>query len=488
MKKFIAIDFETGSSKSISARVSGYVVVLFLVMFASFAQAADAPSLEKQLVRKVVVGKGDNGTVLSISDIHFNPFENPEMVPILIHLPYHHWEFMFSESASPYPSTYRQESNYALLDSMVDNIPSLVNPDFILFSGDILAHNFNETFKKYSTDEKELREFIKNTVGYVSWKVSQAFPETPIYFTLGNNDSYLGDYRIADNGKFLKDTADILFNNFIQRDEDKSRFYLTYPKHGYYSVNQRHGGLTTALRLIVLNATYFSRAYDPPKGTDPGGDQMKWFESMIEHATGNTENVWILLHIPPGVDVFSTGKSGDVKLHWKQKYNQKFLDIVNLYNVHVKTVFTGHTHMDDYRLHFTKNKYNKLKYVHPIHSTPGISPIFGNNPGFQVLTYKRKTGEIVDHATYYLDVSEQEEDIPWRWEYGFLDEYGQTEYVKGLENLYDKMPYNQGMRDKYIEFYSVDVTEPLIEDSWKKYRCGIKSLTLKDYKKHCMGR
>jgi hypothetical protein len=39
---------------------------------------------------------------------------------------------------------------------------------------------------------------------------------------------------------------------------------------------------------------------------DPGSDEIKWLEVELQKAAAAKEKVWLVYHIPPGIDVFST--------------------------------------------------------------------------------------------------------------------------------------------------------------------------------------
>ncbi len=86
--------------------------------------------------------------------------------------------------------------------------------------------------------------------------------------------------------------------------------------------------------------------------------------------------------------------------------------------------------MDHFRLIFDKS-HNPLAYVH---ITPAISPEFGNNPGFQVLTYDAGSFSVADFDTYYYDGA------AWREEYDFDTTYGKAAYdASNLAAIYNHL-------------------------------------------------
>lgn len=86
----------------------------------------------------------------------------------------------------------------------------------------------------------------------------------------------------------------------------------------------------------------------------------------------------------------------------------------------------GHTHMDDFRIIGTKEAPLVVSKL-----VPSISPIFRNNPAFQVYRFDGSTGAISTYQTYYLaNLSAagrptKLEDLQWSLEYEFRAAYRQ---------------------------------------------------------------
>ena len=85
--------------------------------------------------------------------------------------------------------------------------------------------------------------------------------------------------------------------------------------------------------------------------------------------------------------------------------------------------FAGHIHYDDFRLLLSR----RGEAVAAEKIAPGISPIFGQNPGFHVFTYDRPSGRPIDYSTHYLanlTVGLAARDGHWKKEYSFARRYG----------------------------------------------------------------
>jgi hypothetical protein len=66
------------------------------------------------------------------------------------------------------------------------------------------------------------------------------------------------------------------------------------------------------------------------------------------------ERVWLVYHIPPGIDGYATLRRGACPSTmipmWDQGYAGAFLALIKRYADPVTASFAGHTHMDDFPL------------------------------------------------------------------------------------------------------------------------------------------
>jgi sphingomyelin phosphodiesterase acid-like 3 len=184
-------------------------------------------------------GTSWGSTFISISDIHFNPFYDPSIMEQLVKSDSEGWNEVFRKSAVTGLGDYgNEETNYNLFLSTLNNMrKSEKKPDFVIFTGDILAHDFNARFRQFKPDcgKEELNRFILKTVKFVINGLSHVFPSAEIFFSLGNTDSYNGDYAITPKGKFLSDTAQTIYEEFLKKSKNKEMFFKTYTDGGYYS-------------------------------------------------------------------------------------------------------------------------------------------------------------------------------------------------------------------------------------------------------------
>jgi sphingomyelin phosphodiesterase acid-like 3 len=437
------------------------------------------------------------GIVVSLSDIHFNPFYDPSLINALIRSDYTNWQLIFSRSSTQGYGTHSADSNYKLFNSALQNIYLRApHPDFIIISGDFLAHDFQETYTKLtgSGDRKEVDSFIDKTIAFLTRMISRRFPNTSVYPALGNNDSYCGDYQIEPSGQFLRATAKT-WKGLLKNRFNSAAFVRTFLIRGSYSIiaasNRSH-------RLIVLNNTFFSINYKNACGDqtdDPGSEEIRWLEVELQKAAAAREKVWLVYHIPPGIDVFSTllrqkqasvDQTPQVIPFWQPAYNQKFINLVTQYSSTIIGSFAGHMHMDTFELIQSANQ-NAVSFVH---ITPAISPLFGNNPAFELFSYNRRSFALKDYTAYYLDLSsaatQKNAPITWRKEYSFVESYGQPVFAATtLQAVHNGMPANQNeYRTKYETFHNVsNMGSPVVgPNNWRAYWCGMTNLTVAQYR------
>src|SRR5262249_34755683 len=148
---------------------------------------------------------------------------------------------------------------------------------------------------------------------------------------------------------------------------------------------------------------------------------------------------------PPGIDVYASLDQKQVKTMWQDEYASGFAQMANVGLVTAS--FAGHTHMDEFRLPASGGF---------VHGTPGVSPVFGNNPGYQVFSYSPSSRALLDYQAFFLNLGAgQGPDLPWAREYGFQNAYGQKAYDRGaLQSVAAAMGSDGGTRNRFLLLYS----------------------------------
>ena len=107
--------------------------------------------------------------------------------------------------------------------------------------------------------------------------------------------------------------------------------------------------------------------------------------------------------------------------------------------------------------------------------TPGISPIFGNNPGLHVLSYDRKAFSLLDYTTHRLDLAAGSS-ADWKEEYRFSRAYSLFPVTRTtLRNSLPVSPGGSATRATYIDYYNVGnpASPQMTDQTWPLYWCAI---------------
>lgn len=423
-----------------------------------------------------------------ISDFHFTPFYDPDIFDDLVNSPADQWAAIFETSSITEPLLWGDETNYPLLVRALDSAKTESDSGaVVLFPGDILAHKFPETFFELygQEDQKALQSFTYKTVTFFSSQVRERFGDLPVIFTLGNNDSYAGDYKLVPGGTFLADTAEQFYTTFLLGGANRETYFKTYPAGGYY-VAEPPG---SKVFFVCLNTLLFSPHWiknNPSEGDAIALKQLEWLELTLAEADASEKRVWIIMHIPPGADIFATvntymdqsGHISNAVSFWEEKYQDRFLEIGRRYVHIIEAVFAGHTHMDEYRLFFRSDGEPPKTSI----TTPSVSPVFGNDPAFKVITTRKEDWELLDYRSvaYHLGTVLPE----FNNYYIFSETYKMEMPLKpALIALFPELVTDMIRQQAYSTlYYSGHNTADIINTTnWPAYWCGIGKMARKEY-------
>jgi sphingomyelin phosphodiesterase acid-like 3 len=209
-------------------------------------------------------------------------------------------------------------------------------------------------------------------------------------------------------------------------------------------------------RVIAVNSVYFSPRYlnaCSEIGTDAATEEMRWLEGELAKARDHNDKVWLIFHIPPSIDGYATAhatESGVDKtaFMWEPAYTEEFSKLLTRYHNTVTISLAGHEHMDDFRLIS-----NSVVLM-----TPAVSPIFGQNPAFRVVSY-RPNGALSEGTTYYLsnlDAVLNGMAPEWKLEYCFASTWGLSSLdFKNFRKLYREIEAKSAVRNRWSTFYAV---------------------------------
>ncbi len=429
------------------------------------------------------------GNIAHISDIHFDPFYDPSLLAKLINTEAAEWEGVFNTSKIKGYGSVGSDANYNLLHSFLADMAGRTDAghtlDFIVFTGDFLRHDFNQTFKSLAPPKANLDAFIKKDFQFMLHLFNKYFPDTPVYISLGNNDSYSGDYRIQQGGKFLQDTAAGFADKLLKLNgKAMDSFNETYRLGGYYAVNQPWSDLV----IISLNSIFFSNSKSRPSDDDdPALEELNWLGGQLEKARQKNQKVWLLTHIPPGDNTYNTLSENKYDGQWQDNYTARLIALMGAYAPVITAGFAGHTHVDDYRiLADGKATTGGLGFFR---IGPSVSPIFNNNPAYQLMSYDRQSSTLRDYDVFYLNLAASAPmSAGWAKEYNFKEAYGQqTITAASLLNVYSGLKQAGAMQDDYSLYYNTSYTlNPAVtKTNLQDYLCTIIFWTPTEFN-HCL--
>jgi sphingomyelin phosphodiesterase acid-like 3 len=452
---------------------------------------------------------------LTVSDIHFDPFsscENKAPCPVIDALnqaPPNQWAEILTASELPQPQ-YKLDTNYLLLQSTFSELSKVSETeklDFVIVLGDLLAHSFKKHYLTYSSDKKDASytNFVNKTMQFLTNELAKTFPNTDVYMAVGNNDSYNNNYVVEPKGKFFKDMS-LMWSSLIKDKANLSVMQQSFPTGGYYAVNL---GLQPNLRLIVLNTVLFSQKAKGHEIPTAAVKQLDWLQQELELVKKNQQKALLAFHIPAGVDVYHTVLNNPFRLgfawqplyfqnvqttaypskfevplsivaFWHRGYNLRFQFLLSEFASSIMAILPGHTHMDWFQI----LSFNQSEPV-IISSTPGISPVFGNNPAFKVYQYSDNPQALINFTTYSYSLKDKK---LWEQEYNFNQIYQSTcpdcQIVEGMKKI---QPIGL-LATAYVQYYSVGTDSQPITKFWLPfYWCNIHAINEWDYNR-CLGK
>jgi sphingomyelin phosphodiesterase acid-like 3 len=421
-----------------------------------------------------------NFPVVVFSDIHFTPFYDPSLFPKLVAADADEWESIFKSSNISAPSVWGGDTNYPLLAIALSGIrQNMGDSPLIIFTGDILGHElpiqFYEMIKGSPLNDADvaaMKAFLRKTIAFVMQQVRSSVGNIPVIFVLGNSDSY-ADIEPADSS-FFSDTAEIYYTEFLNGTADHQTFLDTFTNGGYYAAEPAGMNLV----VIGLNTYEFSPLFKD-KYAEAVHAQITWLDTTLNSAQARGKKVWLLMHVPPGADKYSTAQSVDANGHittatmmWNQDYQASFLQIPSKYPGVITLTLAAHTHMDEYRI-MSPNDVLEI--------TPSIAPYFGNNPAFKIFTFAHNTLKPIDYSSLNYDLATTPEQFN-RY-YTFSKAYSMQGLLNNsLAQLFPLLVTNSAKQTLYRGHYfsghnyAIPVTNtfnPITNKNWPVYWCGI---------------
>ncbi len=408
--------------------------------------------------------------ILAISDLHFDPYaackgDTPcSLIQQLQKAPITQWDALLKQTPAQ-PSTLGQDTNYALWQSTLSELQSrnrLLHPAFILLLGDLLAHDYRENYFKFTAQQNaaDYRQFVRKTFHYLTQTLSTRFPQTDIYAALGNNDTYADHFDLTTQNAVTRDLSQWL-GSALHHKNRRVQFTKQFNQRGFYTLL-----LPTdpPVRLIALNSTPFARQAKPDLTLQKA--QLHFLHRALTHASKQHEKVFIVMHIPNNIDVYSSLKKS-LMLQWQEKPSQQFNQELKDHAADIIGIFAAHTHSD---------WFGRLQSI-PIIGVNSISPQH-NAPGYKVITY---TQQLLNYQTYHY------RNNTWQLAYDFNQLYQVNNPNSGLTYSFSHLNLQGTAAHSFQTFFEVDHQPSVITgQNWRYYACNIGFDSLSAYKKCLM--
>jgi sphingomyelin phosphodiesterase acid-like 3 len=355
---------------------------------------------------------------LLLSDIHLDPFHDPARFAALSTTPVTGWAAILYGPASP-----NQATDFAHLQETcgargVDTPPALLqsslhaarkqqpHPLLVTVSGDLMAHLFDCRFHTLAptATAAEYSAFAAKTVAFVALQLRETFPDTPIYFALGNNDSGCKDYSEDPNSAFLQADA-ASFAADADSPTNRAAILHQFPQLGNYTVTLP--GPIRDTRLIVLQDIFESSRYTTCNGTpsnDAAAQQIAWLRAQLTAARADHVHVWVMAHVPPGIDAYSTfSNHRDVCARQAPVMflaSDALANTLSEFPDVIRLALFAHSHMDEFRVYRSAAGAATPAGTIPVKLVPSIAPVNGNNPAFTLAEIDPSTATLKDYTVY----------------------------------------------------------------------------------------
>jgi predicted phosphodiesterase len=327
-----------------------------------------------------------NSSVLVFSDVHFNPLYDGTLCASLDAADASKWQAILEGSLVTTLPAYGADTNYLLFKRALSSISqNLEGCQVIVCSGDLLGHKLSQ-FYASSGGVNSADAFINKTALFVMQQIRAAAGTIPVIFAVGNCDSYTG---YGPDSVFLASTADSYYTELLNSLPDQQVFMNTFLAGGYYSLDL----FEEQLKVISLNTIMCSSLIMEDYSAQVSA-QFTWLGAQLASARMAGQKVWIVMHVPLGIYISgvteSSGQLTGVAMMWYDEYQTGFLNILAEYPGLISFALAGHTHMDEYRI---------LSPECALDVTPGISPVFGNDPAYKIFTVDNSTFAPVDYRS-----------------------------------------------------------------------------------------
>jgi sphingomyelin phosphodiesterase acid-like 3 len=312
---------------------------------------------------------------------------------------------------------------------------------------------------------------------------------------MGNDDSGCTDYALdSEHDEFLGLTAKIIGEG-LPRDlapAERAAALREFSSIGSYNVPL--AGMTRT-RLLVLDDVFLSGSYITCSGKPdaaPAAAELAWLQTQLGAARQRHERVWVLAHIPPGVNFYASARTllnacGPAKP--KMFLGSERLAEVLAANADVVRLgLFGHTHSDEIHL-LTREPARAIAGPEtkdtsgldltgvPIKTVASITPVNGNRPTFTLARIDPGSATLIDY-TVMMASNLTGVATTWEPEYTYSAAYGESAFDgASLAQLIGGFGADPGAKmapsQAYLRNYFPGDLSSVIKFAWPQYACSM---------------
>lgn len=395
---------------------------------------------------------GTTFPVLVFSDVHFDPLYDPALFSLLMAADPGQWAGIYQGSEITAPATWGNDTNYPLFKLALAGITQNLGAcPAVIYTGDILGHNIPARFtplyeSAYGSADASviaaaLETFCNKAVSFFTSQVRTAVGNLPVLFAVGNLDSYTG---WGPDSTFLASNANSFYTNFLNGITDQQAFNSTFNAGGYYSCQP----LGNNLVVISINTILMANGV-PVDNTTAVAAEIAWLDSQLASAQAAGQQVWLLMHVPPGALIGQTLANGlpvtttSAAMMMAAGYQSNLMTTLQKYPGLITLTLGAHTHMDEFRIMYPTDNVLAI--------TPSIAPYFGNDPAFKIFTFSN-TFKPVDYISMNYNLAA----LPSQFNsyYAFSAAYSMSGILNNsLTNLYPLLDTNNAKQSLYRGYY-----------------------------------
>jgi hypothetical protein len=351
------------------------------------------------------------------------------------------------------------DTNAALLESALAEMKRVdPDPPVVIIPGDFVGHHLQ-------------RPHADQLIADVARRFDRTFPHAQFVIALGNNDTACGDYKTAWGEPFLAAAARA-WAPLVNRAGTAPSFERDFPVDGGYEAELP----VPHLRAVVVDDVFSSVRY--ADRCHAGGPEDPWtavldrFSRRLRDVPPD-ERTWVIMHIPPGIDAYSTTRFTHRLLivpFLRSDQRAQLVDVLNDPRNRVALAIAGHTHHFGFRLTDFGSEHDVA-----VLGVPAISPIQRTAPSFLTMRVDEH-GSVSDVLEYAYDG-----DAGWR-AIGGLPSLGINDVTSdALAAALKRFPAEPALRDEFDYLYSGGARKQITGRYWREYWCAAREMTASGY-------